>query len=312
MRDAAQIGLIEQYLIAGDIDSAMRAVNLDPQAFQPWDETLRLTFQAGGEATAAAVPPIIVDGGFRTVFQFSVRNPAAERWLTQESSTQIVEIMADQQTMIRNFLTTGMQQGQNPRTVALDLVGRISADTGRREGGVIGLTDSQAQWVQNYEAELRGDNPLQALERNLRDRRFDSVVKRAAAAEEPLTEDQIDNMVRTYTNRALRYRAETIARTEALNALHEAQQQSLAQATQQGIDPGDISYIWRTAGDERVRDSHDAMDGQEQPYGQPFISGDGNFLRYPGDPAAPPEETINCRCWLETKIDFLAGDLRSE
>jgi len=312
MRDAAQIGLIEEYLSKGDIDNALRAVNLDPQAWQPFDIAMRNAFAAGGEATAAVVPVIIVNGGFRSVFQFDVRNPAAERYLTQRSSTMIADIISDQQTMIRGVLTSGLSQGLNPRSVALDLVGRISKQTGRREGGMIGLTDSQAQWVTNYEAELRGDNPLAALERSLRDRRFDSAVRRAVKADKQLTEDQIDSMVRTYTNRALRYRAETIARTETLTALHEAAEQSLQQATQEGIDPNDITRIWRTAGDDRVRDSHAEMDGEERGMNEPFVSGDGNMIFYPGDPAAPPEETINCRCWLETNIDFLAGDLRSE
>jgi len=241
------------------------------------------------------------------VFTFNVRNPAAERWLADRSGRMISDIVSDQLTMIRNFLRVGMERGNNPRTVALDLVGRINPATGRRENGVIGLTDSQAQWVRNYEDELRSESPLDALQRQLRDKRFDSIVKRAAESGEAIADSDIDAMVTSYTNRALRYRAENIARTEAMAALHEGQQQALAQALDAGIDPAAVGGIWRTAQDDRVRDSHEAMDGQRQPYGQPFISGDGNFLRYPGDPLAPAEETINCRCWLEPDIDFLAG-----
>src|SRR5215813_1374386 len=307
MRDAAQLDLIIKFLGRNDIESALRAVNLDPVQWLPWDKGIRSTFEAAGVATADVIPAIDLAGGFRTVFQFNVRNPAAETWLTQRSSTQIVEILADQMTMIREYLTTGMAVGANPRTVALDLVGRISADTGRREGGVIGLTQSQMQWVVNYEQELRSDNPLAALERALRDRRFDSVVRRATREGTAIPEEQINAMVRTYTNRAMRYRAETIARTEALTSLHEGQRQAMQQAIQQGIDPDSVRYIWRTAGDNRMRDSHAAMEGEVAAEGEPFVSGDGNYLEYPGDPKAPPEETINCRCWLEPDIDFLAS-----
>jgi|SRR5215813_9063932 len=307
MRDAAQLDLIIRFLEQADIESALRAVNLDPVLWLPWDKGIRATFEAAGEATAAVVPVIDLAGGFRTEFIFNVRNPAAETWLSTRSSMEIVEILADQRTMIREYLTTGMAAGNNPRTVALDLVGRISADTGRREGGVIGLTQSQMQWVVNYEEELRSDNPLAALSRALRDRRFDSVVRRAAAEDTAIPEAQINAMVRTYTNRAMRYRAETIARTEALTSLHEGQRQALQQAMAAGINPGSVRYIWRTAGDNRVRDSHAEMEGEVRPEGEPFISGDGNYLEYPGDPKAPPEETINCRCWLEPDIDFLAS-----
>jgi len=307
MRDAAQIDLIVGFLQANDIESALRAVNLDPIQWLPWDKGVRAAFEAGGVATAGAVPVISLGGGFRTVFQFNVRNPAAETWLSTRSSLQIVEILTDQRTMIREYLTLGMRSGTNPITVALDLVGRINSATGRREGGVIGLTQSQMQWLVNYERELRSDNPLAALSRALRDKRFDSAVRKAAREGTAIPEAQINSMVRTYTNRAMRYRAETIARTEALTSLHEAQRQALQQAMAAGIDPESVRYIWRTAGDARVRDSHAAMDGDVRPEGEPFLSGAGNYLEYPGDPKAPPEETINCRCWLEPDIDFLAS-----
>jgi uncharacterized protein with gpF-like domain len=83
---------------------------------------------------------------------------------------------------------------------------------------------------------------------------------------------------------------------------------------QQAVDTGLIkanvvTMIWHTAEDDRVRDSHDFMDGQEVAMGQPFVSGLGNLLMYPGDPMGPPEDVINCRCWREPNVDFLAGIL---
>jgi hypothetical protein len=307
MRDAAQLDLIIKWLNEGNIESAMRAVGLDPVQWLPWDKAIRNTFEAAGNATAAIVPVLQQADGMRVVFQFNVRNPAAEMWLSTRAGTEIVEILTDQRNMIREFLSRGMARGDNPRTVALDLVGRVDLRTGRREGGMIGLTSSQEQWVAAYEDALRSDNPLDALTRELRDRRFDGTVRNAAESGEALTDGQINSMVQNYTNRALRYRAETIARTEALTSLHEAQQQAMDQAIAAGLDSNTVRNVWRTAEDDRVRDSHAAMDGQVRDYGEPFLSGAGYFLFYPGDPDAPPEETINCRCWLEPDIDFLAG-----
>jgi hypothetical protein len=59
---------------------------------------------------------------------------------------------------------------------------------------------------------------------------------------------------------------------------------------------GTSTQMWQTMEDEKVRDSHAAMDGQTVNAGESFISGLGNQLAYPGDPSGPPEDVANCRC----------------
>ncbi|MFB7496080.1 phage minor head protein [Streptomyces sp. NPDC056161] len=54
---------------------------------------------------------------------------------------------------------------------------------------------------------------------------------------------------------------------------------------------------WRTRGDKRVRDAHDAVDGQLRLLDEPFHVG-GVDMMQPGDPSAPAALTVNCRCRL--------------
>lgn len=59
-----------------------------------------------------------------------------------------------------------------------------------------------------------------------------------------------------------------------------------------GID----SYIWRTVGDERVRDNHASKDGKKFSWDDP------------PDDTGHPGEDYNCRCWPEPFIEGLESD----
>lgn len=61
---------------------------------------------------------------------------------------------------------------------------------------------------------------------------------------------------------------------------------------------------WVTMHDEDVRPAHAVTEGQQRPIGEKFDV-DGTPMRYPGDPTAPIELWINCRC---TVAPLLAED----
>ncbi|WP_029581942.1 phage minor head protein [Bradyrhizobium sp. URHD0069] len=305
VRNAAQIDQIARMLERGDIGGALRAVGLDPIQFRVFDKAFESAYEAGGSATSTALPVVKDAQGFRVRFQFSIRNPIAENWLRQYSSNMIREIVDDQRNMIRGFLQDGLSKGLNPRTTALDLVGRIGAN-GQRQGGVIGLTESQEQWARNYAEEL-ANNPASSLTRTLRDARFDRAVAKAVRDKEPIPADLRAKMVAAYRNRALRYRAETIARSETIRALHQAQHDAIDQAIKSGALKADtVTMVWRSAHDKRVRDAHRELNGSRIRYGGVFQSSLGP-IRFPGDPNASVANTISCRCFLEPSVDFLSG-----
>lgn len=92
-------------------------------------------------------------------------------------------------------------------------------------------------------------------------------------------------------------RSVTIARTEVLAASNAA---SLGAAKASGAS--DLQKEWIAADDERTRDDHRKADGQVVGIDENFEVG-GSAMAQPGDPSAPPEEVINCRC----TVAFLRG-----
>ncbi|MDX3239371.1 phage minor head protein [Streptomyces sp. ME03-5709C] len=89
-------------------------------------------------------------------------------------------------------------------------------------------------------------------------------------------------------------REERIARTESARAWNHA---TLAAGQELSGPDRPLVKQWTTRRDSRVRDTHDRADGQLQLLDDPFTVG-GVAMRYPGDPTAPPELVINCRCVL--------------
>lgn len=294
IRSRITLAQIIQRLDRHDTEGVIRALGIEGSVFNPVLDEIDAAFAAGGGGANTELPTIRGAEGFPITITFDARAPAAEAWLKQHGVELVRGIVGDQVTMLRNVIARDVGAGANSRQIALDIVGEISKVTGNREGGLVGLTASQEQWAANYEAALRAGS-LDALTYTLRDRRFDAAVRKAVAADEPVP--NIDKMVAAYRNRALRYRGELVGRTEAHTALNAGRAEAMRQAIAAGhVRADQVVATWWAIMDGRERDSHAAMIGQTQPFGRPFISGLGNRLAFPGDPSAPAEDRINCRC----------------
>jgi len=105
------------------------------------------------------------------------------------------------------------------------------------------------------------------------------------------TLDEIARDIIKYFGQAAPNRAKTIARTETLIAVSLGQEAAFRDANE--IIPG-MKKKWISAHDNRVRDSHEALDGTEIKADEFFKSN----LAFPRDPRSTAEEIINCRCTM--------------
>ena len=62
-----------------------------------------------------------------------------------------------------------------------------------------------------------------------------------------------------------------------------------------------VEKVWATMEDERVRETHNFLDGVGVPLGTLFVAIDGDSARYPGD-FAKAENNTNCRCTLTYRV----------
>lgn len=313
IKSEAQLRVVVGHLEAGNIELALDALNLRAEFFAPLDDALRAAYMQGGMEALGLLPALASPFGGRAVIRFDGRNERAENYLRDHSSKLVQEIVEDQRQGVREALTEGMEAGQNPRQVALSIVGRQNRLTGRREGGIVGLHSQQMRWVRNMRAELTDPDAMaNYLTRKKRDKRFDHIVKKAMAEGKPVSQADIDKLARRYEDRLLKYRGDVIARTEAISSFANAQWEGLEQQVESGVlDRRDIQIVWLAADDSRTRDSHNALDDQRRTFGDYFVSPvTGVRLRFPHDDKAigtmrnVASETIQCRCSFMPRIAY--------
>lgn len=300
------VAAITRMLEEGNIEGAVRAVGMEPVDFRALDQGIVQAFNAGGIAYEDQIPKVRSGEGSVLQFRFDARDPQAETWARSHSSNLVTEIIDDQKTAIRAHLEAGLIEGRNPRSTALDLVGRKSPITGLREGGVIGLTSAQEAWQRRYAVEIASADPKtlrEALQRGLRDKRFDRAVNAAIASGKPIPADIQARMLASYRNRSLKYRADLIAKQESLTALAESQREAYRQAIAKGhVSYVDIKRFAITAGDERVRHDHRLIPKMNK-------SGVG-FDEEFKTPAGPRMQTpfdVGCRCHIIFRINYSRG-----
>ncbi|WP_415810927.1 phage minor head protein [Litorimonas haliclonae] len=148
------------------------------------------------------------------------------------------------------------------------------------------------------------------MRRKKRDKRFDRTVLKAIRSGKGLKQTEIDKIAGRYSDRLLKLRADTIARTETLQALQASKYETYRQAIASGeVEAQAVTKRWRDSRDGRVRFSHSALHDEEIGFGEAFITPLGSMLRFPGDTSlgAKTADIVQCRCISEYDIDFTRG-----
>ena len=308
------IARVVERLERGDVNGAIEAMQLEPEAFSALEIALQEAFNAGGTNAIGELPKVMDPQGNRVIWRFGVRNPVAEAMLRDLSSTMVMHITEDQRQGVRQALEQGLARGANPRATALDVVGRQNRVTGRREGGVIGLTRYQIEFIERARGNLASGDPdlmKKYFELKTRDKRFDRTVSAAIRGGKPVTGETLTRIIGRLNDKNLLLRGEMLARTETMMALGSARDEAMRQQIEAGkVQAQDVTKIWRSAGDSRVRHTHHVLNGRGVGIDEAFQSPSGATLRYPGDPRAPIMETSGCRCRLEYKIDYIGAAVR--
>lgn len=289
--------LLESY----DLQTIIEQFSIGPDDLIPLQDAVEDAFHLAGTTYIVSDLP----ARFKQI-AFDRRHLRAEQAIKQEGGRLIADISADSRASIQQAVMRGLRQGSSSSRVAQDIAGTFNRATQTRQGGIIGLSNVQRQWADSAAEELASLNP-NYLTRKLRDKRYDPLFKKALREGRPLRTDEIMKLTQRYRDKLLRYRAETIARTETHTALNMGRYEKVMQTAERaGLDASAVTAIWRASNDARTRDTHGAMRGQRRTAGQPFRTGDGYALRYPGDRSlgAPAAEIINCRCSLTFKVDL--------
>lgn len=166
---------------------------------------------------------------------FNIRNPYAEKWITENAARLVVQVTDETKAAIRRIILEGFQSGFSPRQMAKPI----------RE--IVGLTEREAAAVLNYWEKLN--------------------------QEADLSQRRVDDMANTYERQLLRKRALRIAGNETTEAASHGVYQSWLYARKQGFILPETKRVWiaATQSDRTCKICMD-FDGRTASLDEPFKS----------------------------------------
>lgn len=287
LRESNDVGAIEEAIRRGDYAGAIKQIE---EAARKLASDVNASYVQAGQAAAEWIDSQPQAAG--ALVRFDITNDRAVARAKASEYELVQGYVAEQRETTRQVISDGLARGANPREMARDI----------RDG--LGLTPYQSQIVSNYRRELESGLYADAMTRRLHNGQNDRTLERLEREGKGLTPAQIDKMTEQYRQGWVDYRAETIARTEALRSVHEGTEETFRQAIERGdIDAEDLTTEWH-AGPRTMdaRPEHQAISGTTVPYGQDFVMGDGTRMAYPGDPRGGAKHNANCRCAVSRSL----------
>lgn len=284
----------------GDINAAADAISVDPRAFSEISLILSELYFSAGKAQAKDISE-----SANVNFWFNFMSGEAVNWVSAFANALIARIVSSASESIIGAIRDGIDRGDGPQKIVLDVVGRKNMRTGRRDGGVIGLTEKFQSMLSRAKDNLKSAVPEKMKEYlglSLREKKMDGLVSSAIRGGRALTNEEVIQVTHLLAKNALNARAALFSGHAARTAIQKAQDDALWQAVRDGLIDADLTTkTWNSQKDNRVRRTHThvSLDGQTVPFSQPFVSISGVRLRYPYDPDADVKETIGCRCFLK-------------
>ena len=264
---------IERAIRTGDIDAMLASALPDGAVNRAFYGARKLARDGAATAANATIrnTPSLRELGIR----FDMLSPQVLDAVRTIESGSLGFLQGEMRDGLRAAVTSGLEAGVGPRTIARGLT------------NALGLTAHQQGIIANFRAALEAGDAAKALGYTLRDKRFDSQLRRLAATETPLTPEQIDRMVAGYQRKYKAYNAEVHARTAALESQRVGAQMAWKElAAELGPDVVVIKR-WNATMDARVRPEHAAMNGAEALLDGAYRTGE----TYPGQ-----NNPWNCRC----------------
>lgn len=276
-------------------DAAGAAAQIELTEAQLWRmaEEIRAVYLWSGDAQISAIAPAGFGGA---TWRFDGSNPVAQDWIARRGADLVQGIVEDTKAATRRAILDALENSQERslRAAALDIVGRTNKITGRREGGILGLTAEQTDYVISARAEL---TRLDAnyFTRARRDTRFDATVRRAIASGKALTQAEIDKITGRYKDRLLSYRGDLISQHETFAAQAAAREEAMRQTLLRN-DVETVTKRWQLGFPKEHRANHVALKDTVIDFSERFDLGNGITAACPHDAALPVGETAWCRC----------------
>lgn len=299
-----------------DTPAAIAALHIDPAA---WATYSAVVSEVYAKAAASTIAQIQAQGIAGIGVRFRMTDPSAQEWIRENVANRVVGFSTEQIQVARTVIEAGYAQGQGPRNIATDLVGRATGGTAR-EGGVLGLDGPRAARLQAVTHGMRTAEGVRDLviehadgTVSVRYRVNEATAKRIlrafrSGAEVPAAERVISE--RQYKNALLKDRADTVANTEVANAVMSGRQEQWRQLVEtRGLDPNAVKKTWRhRRGSKDGRIEHIAISGKSvQGLFTPFVMGNGARMMHPHDVAGGAKHNVNCGCDCTYEIDPTIG-----